>query len=86
MATKNGRTKTNFPPFGAFVGSGIRDPGWIKIRIWDRHPGSAALDLPEHSNVSVSVECQVGSVAVRTPILPLSDILNLAVGIIGRSL
>jgi hypothetical protein len=21
----------------------IRDPGWKKIRIWDKHPGSASL-------------------------------------------
>jgi hypothetical protein len=29
--------------FAAVVGSGIRDPGWIKIRIRDKHPGSGAL-------------------------------------------
>jgi hypothetical protein len=23
----------------------IRDPGWVKIRIWDKHPGSATLQL-----------------------------------------
>ena len=23
--------------------SEIRDPGWVKIRIWDKHPGSATL-------------------------------------------
>jgi len=23
--------------------SGIRDPGWVKIRIRDKHPGSATL-------------------------------------------
>jgi hypothetical protein len=23
---------------------GIRDPGWVKIRIRDKHPGSATLD------------------------------------------
>jgi hypothetical protein len=39
VATKNGRTKKIFSPssFGAFVGSGFRDLGWIKIRI--RDPG-----------------------------------------------
>jgi hypothetical protein len=26
-----------------FLGSGIRDPGWGKIRIRDKHPGSATL-------------------------------------------
>ncbi len=46
LATKNGRTK-NFPPFSLVLlldpGSGIRDPGWIKIRIRNKHPGSATL-------------------------------------------
>ncbi len=47
VATENGRTKTSPPPlsFSAVVGSGIRDPGWIKIRIQDKHPGSATLLL-----------------------------------------
>jgi hypothetical protein len=37
--------KINFFPssFVAVVGSGIRDPGWIKIRILDKHPGSTTL-------------------------------------------
>jgi hypothetical protein len=26
-------------------GSGIRDPGWVKIRIRDKHPGYATLDF-----------------------------------------
>jgi hypothetical protein len=44
VATKNGRTKICSPStFGAVVGSGIRDPGWIKIRIRDKHPESATL-------------------------------------------
>jgi hypothetical protein len=44
---KNGRTNKNFPPssVGAVVGSGIRDPGWIKIRIRDKLPGSATQDF-----------------------------------------
>jgi hypothetical protein len=25
------------------TGSGIRDPGWVKIRIRDKHPGAATL-------------------------------------------
>jgi len=29
--------------FVAVFGSGIRDPGWVKIRIRDKHPGSATL-------------------------------------------
>jgi hypothetical protein len=36
VATKKGR-KTPFS-FVAVVGSGIRDPGWIKIRIRDNIP------------------------------------------------
>jgi hypothetical protein len=36
MATKNVRPLVNF--FHP-----IRDPGWKKIRIWDKHPGSATL-------------------------------------------
>jgi hypothetical protein len=29
--------------FVAVFGSEIRDPGWVKIRIRDKHPGSATL-------------------------------------------
>jgi hypothetical protein len=29
--------------FVAVFGSGIRDPGWVKIRIRDKHSGSATL-------------------------------------------
>jgi hypothetical protein len=29
--------------FVALFGSGIRDPGWVKISIRDKHPGSATL-------------------------------------------
>jgi hypothetical protein len=44
VAIKNGRTTKCFlSSFGALVGSGIRGPGWIKIRIRDKHPGSATL-------------------------------------------
>jgi hypothetical protein len=38
--------KTNFfspLSFVAVFGSGIRDPGWEKIRIRDKHPGSTTL-------------------------------------------
>ncbi len=43
VATKNGMTTNFFSPlsFVAVFGSGIRDPGWVKIRIWDKHHGSA---------------------------------------------
>ncbi len=48
MATKKGLI-TNFfhPPLLLLFldpGSEIRDPGWVKIRIRDKHPGSATLD------------------------------------------
>jgi hypothetical protein len=45
VATKNGLTKKNFSPlsFVAVFGSEIRDLGWVKIRIRDKHPGSATV-------------------------------------------
>jgi hypothetical protein len=39
--------------FGAVVGSGIRYPGWIKIRIRDKHPGSATLSKREGRGVAM---------------------------------
>ncbi len=33
-------------------GSEIRDPGWVKIRIRDKHPGSATLDKTPKSIAS----------------------------------
>jgi hypothetical protein len=48
VATKKGMTKKMFSPslFAAVFGSGMgknQDPGWVKIRIRDKHPGSATL-------------------------------------------
>ncbi len=52
VATKKGLTKKIFSPLSLVTvfGSGIRDPGseiwdpgWVKIRIRDKHPGSATL-------------------------------------------
>jgi hypothetical protein len=45
VATKKGLTKKNFftPLFCCCFGSWIRDPEWVKIRIRDKHPGSATL-------------------------------------------
>jgi hypothetical protein len=45
VATKKGMTTNFFSPlsFVAVFGSGIRDPGWVIIRIRDKHPGSATL-------------------------------------------
>jgi hypothetical protein len=54
VATKKGLTTNFFSPlsFVAAFGSGIldprvgiRDPEWVKIRIRDKHPGSATLFL-----------------------------------------
>jgi hypothetical protein len=45
VATKKGLT-TNFFSTLSFVAvfvSEIRDPEWVKIRIRDKHPGSATL-------------------------------------------
>ncbi len=43
VAKNNCRSpQKNFPSFGAVVGSRIRDPGWIKIRI---RPDPATLSL-----------------------------------------
>jgi hypothetical protein len=43
VATKNGMT-TNFFFTRLFCCCFcIRDPGWVKIRIRDKHPGSATL-------------------------------------------
>ncbi len=48
MAIKKGMTSNFFSPlsFVAVFGSEIRDPGWVKIRIRDNHPGSATLLVP----------------------------------------
>jgi hypothetical protein len=42
---KKGMTSNFFSPlsFFAVFGSEIRDPGWIKIRIRNKHPGSTTL-------------------------------------------
>jgi hypothetical protein len=45
VTTKKGMTKTFLNPSLLLLfldpESGIRDPGWVKIRIQDKHPGSA---------------------------------------------
>ncbi len=47
VAIKKGLTRNFFSPLSLVTvldpGSGIRDPGWVKIRIRDKHPGSATL-------------------------------------------
>jgi hypothetical protein len=46
---RNGRTTKKFPsPILVLLldpGFGILDPGWIKIRTRDKHPGSATLQF-----------------------------------------
>ncbi len=46
VTTKKGLTTNFFSPlsFVAVFGSAIRNPGWVKIRIRDKHPGSATMD------------------------------------------
>jgi hypothetical protein len=46
---KGGKQILPLSSFVAVAGSGIRDPGWIKIRIRDKHPGSLALLLSRES-------------------------------------
>jgi hypothetical protein len=45
VVTKKSMTTNFFSPlsFVAVFGSWIRSPGWVKIRIRDKHPGSATL-------------------------------------------
>jgi hypothetical protein len=47
VATKNSMTTHFFHPSLLLLfldpGSEIRDPGWVKIRIRDKHPGTATL-------------------------------------------
>jgi hypothetical protein len=49
VATKKCLTKDFFSPLSFYLfldpGSEIRDPGWVKIRIRDKHSGSATLVL-----------------------------------------
>ncbi len=44
MAIENGRTKKIFPLIFLLVF--LLDPKWVKIRIRDKHPGSATLAVP----------------------------------------
>ncbi len=51
MVTRKSMTTNIFPSLFCCCfwirdpGSQIRDPGWVKIRIWDKHPESATLNL-----------------------------------------
>jgi hypothetical protein len=54
VATKKAIQQIFFSPlsFVAVFGSKIRDPGWIKIRPRDKHPGSAMLVTRELSQAN----------------------------------
>jgi len=47
--------------FVAVFGSGIRDPGWVNIRIRDKHPGSTTLI----SNTDLNPETQMNTVTIH---------------------
>ena len=52
MFAKNFFSPLSFQPV---FGSGIRDPGWVKIRIRDKHPGSATLVATVLGSIPASV-------------------------------
>ncbi len=61
VATKEGRKTNHFPPSLLVllldVRSEIRDPRWIKIRIRDKHPGSATLRFANPKCLTRSSTC-----------------------------
>jgi hypothetical protein len=38
-----------------FFGSEIRDPGWVKIRIGDKHPGSPATLITNYKQYNLAI-------------------------------
>jgi hypothetical protein len=44
-------------------GSEIRDPGWVKIRIRDKHPGSATLGSKCQQNTGSRIQIRNSLVA-----------------------
>jgi hypothetical protein len=71
MATKYGMTTNFFSPL-SFIAvldpgprCGIRDPGWVKIRNRDKHPGSATL---QKGFLSTTIYC-VKPVGIGTTFL-----------------
>ncbi len=60
MAQKKGMTINFFHPCLSLLfldpGSEIRDPGWVKIRIRDKHPGSAPLLIEMNEKVTDGCE------------------------------
>ncbi len=56
VAIKKGMTTNFFSPlsFVTVFGSEIRDPEWVKIRIRDKHPGSATLQKPLGKNTEIT--------------------------------
>jgi hypothetical protein len=59
-ATKKGMTTNFFSPLILLLfldpGSEIRDPGWVKFRIRDKHPGSARGWLEEIQGFSCNLD------------------------------
>jgi hypothetical protein len=70
VATKKGMTKKDFSPlsFVAVFGSGMRDPGWVKIRIRKKHPEFATLhfEKPDPDLGGTSLFLTILLVAERT--------------------
>ncbi len=65
-ATKKDLTTNFFSPlsFAAVFGSGIRDPGWVKIRIRDKHSRSATQGLSKYlSSVYRTIQQRVPTAA-----------------------
>jgi hypothetical protein len=67
VATKKGMTTNFFSPlsFAAVFGSGIRDPRWVKIWIWDKHPGSATLKAGSYGKMFAKANCCAAERAPR---------------------
>ncbi len=53
--------------FPLFVGFGIRDPGWKKIRIRDKHSGSAKLLTVYGTGLQDTRKGRLGTMARKVP-------------------
>ncbi len=71
MAPKKGMTTNFFSLCLSLLfldpGSEIRDPGWVKIRIRDKNPGSATLVLTHLSACGADPECEAGDDEEQEP-------------------
>jgi hypothetical protein len=50
-------------------GSEIRDPGWVKIRIRDKHPGSATLNNNKVGRKAYPADLEESLLLLRTDVL-----------------